>query len=362
MNDRVCVIMAGGVGERFWPLSTPGRPKQLLKLTSPDKTMIHEAVERIAPVFKSDALYISASEALREPVLGAKLVDPTRVFTEPTRRNTLGAQCWVAANLIAAGRADVTIAVLTSDHMIGEPDRFRGSISAAMSAAEHYGGIVTIGILPTRAESGYGYIEEGDPDEMPSIGDRTALRARSFREKPSVETAEEFLAAGNFLWNSGMFFYTLPSFLDELLRWQPQAHEATLAIAEDLKDGRRTDATKRFESLPNISIDYAIMEHSDRIRVIRADFPWDDVGAWDAMDRTRQCDEKGNVIEGEVLVADSQNCIALCYHPKLRLGLLGLADMVVVAGEDAVLICHKRDAQRVRLLANQDAPDGRGNP
>ncbi len=346
--------MAGGSGERFWPLSQPGRPKQLLNLTHPTMSMLEEAVERAKPLFGDDYMYLATSLSLREPITQSNIVPAGQVLSEPARRNTLGGHCWVVANLLAKGLREVTLSVLTSDHLIGEPHRFLDCLRAAMEIAEETSGIVTLGIKPTRPETGYGYIEEDLTNPIKRQDGRSAFRAKSFREKPSEETAESFVAAGRFVWNSGMFFYTIPAFLTELRSAQPEAYELTLAIASSLENGNAEEARVQFERLSNISIDYAVMERSENVFVLRADFPWDDVGAWDAVERTRERDQNGNVVVGPVMLVDTNDCIVLGHHPDLKIGVLGLSDMVIVLSDQALLVCHKRDAQRVRLLAQKD--------
>lgn len=355
MGKRIAVIMAGGSGERFWPLSRPDRPKQLLRLTDPEKTMLEEAVQRVEPLFGADGVYVATSAPLREPVLAQGILPAERILTEPARRNTLGAQCWVVANLLAQGYGDSAVAMLTADHLIGDAEKFRGSVAAALDIAEDFGGIVTIGVPPTRPETGYGYIEEDSSHVVTARTGRTGCRSKSFREKPSEETAEQFVAAGNFLWNGGMFFFTLHTFLAELEKAQPKAHEATLATAEALKAGDRRGATEAFERLPNISVDYAVMERARNVYVVRADFDWDDVGAWDAMSRTRPLDPQGNVVEGRAIVLESAGCVVLSEDPSTTIGALGLRDIVIVATRDAILVCPKHEAQRVRLLAQKHA-------
>lgn len=343
--------MAGGSGERFWPLSRPDRPKQLLRLTNPDRNMLEEAVDRVLPLFATGRIYIATSNPLRCAIVEAGILAEPNIFAEPARRNTLGAQCWIVANLLASGLKDATLAILTADHMIGETDRFLEYVASAMEIAENAGGIVTLGIAPTRPETGYGYIEQELSGAPTTVGGKLAYHAKSFREKPSEETAEAFLEAGNFLWNSGMFFFTVRAFLEELQSAQPDAYHATLDTAAALEAGDTSAAARHFERLPSLSIDYAVMERAKNVTVVRADFPWDDVGTWDAMERTRERDAMGNVAEGRVLVVDSHDCIALGLNPKQKLGILGLRGMIIVASEDAVLVCHKRDAQHVRLLA-----------
>lgn len=350
MSKRVAVVIAGGSGERFWPLSRPGRPKQLLRLTDPNATMLEEAVRRVQPLCGAEGVYVATSAALRAPVLESGIVPEAQVWSEPARRNTLGALVWIVAQLIACGHEDASVAILTADHLIGDPEKFRGCVTAALDVAEDHGGIVTLGVPPTRPETGYGYIEENVEKSVPARDGRVAHRSHSFREKPSPQTAEEFLQAGCFLWNSGMFFFTVAQFLTELKHAQPEAYATTLAIVEALRRGDETDALKQFEQLPNLSVDYAVMERAERVFVLRTDFPWDDVGAWDAMERTLPQDEHGNVIQGDAVVLESHGCVVMNEGSEITVGTLGIRDLVVVVTNDAVLVCPKDQAQRVRLI------------
>lgn len=312
--------------------------------------MLEEAVRRVQPLCGTEGVYVATSAALREPVLASGVVPPNQVWSEPTRRNTLGALAWIVAQLMACDHGDASVAILTADHLVGDAERFRGCVQAALDVAEDHGGIVTLGIPPTRPETGYGYIEEDLEESVTARDGRIAHRSRSFREKPSPQTAEEFLQAGCFLWNGGMFFFTVPSFLAELLHAQPEAHAVVIAIAEALKAGNEAEAVRQFEQLPNLSIDYAVMERAERVYVLRTDFPWDDVGAWDAMERTLPQDEHGNVIQGDAIVLESSGCVVMNEANGITVGTLGLRDVVVVVTDDAVLVCPKDQAQRVRLI------------
>src|SRR5579885_633353 len=220
--QRIAVVMAGGSGERFWPLSRASKPKQLLRLTSPEVSMLEESVRRIEPVVGKEHVFLSTSAALKDAVSAAHLVPPARLFAEPDRRNTLGALVWVAAQLMAMmpeSWTNLSVAVLTADHQILQPEKFRHKVAEALGVAEETGGLVTIGIVPTRPETGFGYVEidRSDPSHLPGY------RAASFREKPSAVTATEMVASGQFLWNSGMFFWKLRSFMVELEKALPEA-------------------------------------------------------------------------------------------------------------------------------------------
>jgi mannose-1-phosphate guanylyltransferase len=341
--------MAGGSGERFWPLSRPDRPKQLLRLTDPDQTMLEEAVNRITPLV-GDGAYVSTSASLMTVIREAGVVPSEHVLAEPARRNTLGALVWVAASLIARGITEATLAILTADHKIATPEAFRATVSAAMDVAESTGGLVTLGITPDRPETGYGYIEFDRTQTVNASDGRHAFRSRRFLEKPSLETAEEFLASGNYLWNAGMFFYTLAGFSKALKLANPEAAQILDEIVIALKQDDHHSAVHAFERLPNLSIDFALMEKSEDVFVIPADFPWDDVGAWDALERSLDVDALGNVVQGRVVAIDSTGCVIFNDDDEKVVGVVGLADLIVVTTRNAVLVCPKSQAQRVKQI------------
>lgn len=337
--------MAGGSGERFWPVSTPERPKQFLNLNSPETNLLQDAVARIEPLIDLGNVYIATGEHLVQPTRDALLALPARnVWAEPCKRNTAGCLVWAAANALATipnAKDVVSMAVLTADHRIEPAQAFRETVAAALNLAESSGGLVTIGIKPTRPETGYGYIEVGTE----TAGGFTVER---FREKPDLQTAELFLESGNFLWNSGMFFWTLRAFLDEMASAQPEMSVAIESIAGALAAGDHAQAVWIFETLPSLPIDIALMEKSDKVYVVPAQFEWDDLGAWDAIARTYPADENGNVGKGEVRWLDSQNCVAYIEKGEVRLNLLGLEDMVVVVSGNELVVCPKSRAQDVK--------------
>lgn len=353
---RIAVIMAGGSGERFWPLSKPHRPKQLLKLTSPDETMLEEAVNRIQPLVGEGNVWIATGATLRDSIRQAAVVPDRCVIAEPARRNTLGCLAWVAANLLADGKGDATVAVLTADHSIQEPDKFRATVSTAMDVAEQENGIVTIGIVPTRPETGYGYIETDQDVPVKTAAGRTAFRSKSFREKPSLETAREFLAQGNFYWNGGMFFYRLPVFMEELAHAQPEAHALVLEMASALEAKDHPQAVRTFEKLPSISIDFALMEKASKVFAVPSDFPWDDMGAWDALERSFELDADGNVSQGRTTIIDTSGSIVYNDIERATIGVIGMKDVVVVATADAILVCPKSQSQRVKEIVQTLKP------
>ena len=349
--SRVAVIMAGGSGERFWPVSTRLRPKQFLKLASPDQTLLSQAVDRAISVAGPDGAYIAT---------GLHLVDPSgqdcpqlqsdNILAEPAKRNTAGCLVWVAANLIARNPdtwSQISMAVLTADQRINTAEQFLATVNQAMTTAESTGGLVTIGIPPTRPETGFGYVECGEPEAG-------ALRVIRFREKPDVATAEEFCRAGNFLWNSGMFFWTLSAFMAALELAQPEMAAKTRTIAGQLAAGDHAGANATFESLPNLSIDYALMEKADQVYVVPAQFDWDDLGSWDALSRSLPLDESGNVLQGKARQLDSAECVIYNESSSIEVAILGLEGIAVVVTDGQVMVIPKDMAQDVKRLRPPD--------
>lgn len=347
--------MAGGTGERFWPLSRANRPKQLLRLSSPNQSLLEEAVSRVAPLFGTEGVFVITGKSLYEPISATNLLPTSQIWVEPHKRNTLGALVWVAAKLTAQGDSDATLAILTADHRIADAEAFRASVNLALRTAESTGGLVTCGIHPTRPETGYGYIE---PDTQ--MSDLGVYLAKSFREKPDSETAKQYAESG-FLWNSGMFFWTVDAFSRQLQSARPDAHQTLLRIAERLECGDSDGAERVFAELPNISIDYALMERATDVYVVAADFGWDDIGAWDSLPRTLGVSEGGSTIFGNVLEIDGNGCVLYNASERAILTVIGAQDLIVVVTDDAVLVCPKDQAQRVKeiveeLKKNPNAP------
>ncbi|MBI5092049.1 MAG: mannose-1-phosphate guanylyltransferase [Candidatus Hydrogenedentes bacterium] len=354
--QRVGVILAGGSGERFWPLSRRRLPKQLLRLTSPDQTMLGEAVARVAPLIPREHIYIVTGEHLVDPIRDAGVGIPdANILAEPAKRNTAGALSYAAAYLLSKYGGDgsaLTMAVTTADHTIGDADRFCGTVEAALEAAEREGALATLGVVPTRPETGFGYIQISE-NAKPLASRREGYPVypvKAFHEKPSQEVAEDFIATGHYFWNSGMFFWKISSFLAELERPRPDFTKAIHAMTEALRHNDSAKVREIFEGLEDISIDYALMEHARNVVVARADFPWDDVGAWNALDRAQAHDADGNVAIGQPIVVDSKDCIVYndTGQENMAVCVVGCEELIVVATKDAVLVIPKDRAQDVR--------------
>lgn len=355
---RVAVIMAGGSGERFWPLSRRLMPKQLLKLADPDRTLLQEAVDRIAPVIPLGRVFVATARHLQQAVRRAGLGIPDEnVLAEPCKRNTAGCLAYAAGQLLHRFGGDgsgLVMATVTADHAIGDPDAFGATAEAAMAAAEAEDALVTIGIQPTRPETGYGYIEvpEGAAPAAGSAATRPVYPVAQFREKPDAATAQQFIESGRFFWNSGMFFWRMSTFLAELDRAAPAFSRTAREIADALTRDDAEAADRVFEALENVSIDYALMERSRNVLVARGDFPWDDVGAWSALDRSLPHDASGNVTAGEPVLIDTTGSIVYnaAGDDRMAVAVLGCRDVVVVACEDGVLVMPKDRAQDAKQV------------
>jgi len=358
---RVAVIMAGGSGERFWPLSRCDRPKQLLSLTDPHRTMLEVAVQLIEPLIPREQVFVVTSRNLIEPTLqGRGDLPAENIIAEPARRNTCGCLAYAAAVLLARydrPPEEITMAVVTADHQIGDHPRFLQILDAAMAVAESGNALGVVGIKPTRPETGYGYVEIG-AEAKPLAGSRPGLPTypvARFREKPNREMAEELIETGLCFWNSGMFFWRLSSFLTEMQEANPEMHQAIVSMVEALRADDAQKVEEIFVSMRSLPIDIALMERAKNVVITPADFAWEDVGSWDALARTHALDANGNVALGNPVVIDSRNSII--YNASLGRGkevaVVGVEGLAVVVTDDAVLVVSKERAQDVKRAVEE---------
>lgn len=369
---RIAVIMAGGSGERFWPLSRKKNPKQLLRLVSEDKTMIEESIERIAPMIAYEDIFIITSEILAEPIRKVvRQLPAENIIPEPAKRNT--APCLALSASVALAKykdqspSEISVAVLTADQSIYPETKFIETVDAALAYAEKYEKLVTIGIVPDRPETGYGYVEI---EEKFSNGDTAeVVPVVSFREKPSLPSAIEYVESGRFLWNSGMFFWRLDTFVNELKEHLPEVGEKIISMAlnfgdelSESKDKLNSYISEIFGNCPSISIDYGLMEKSHNVAVAKALFSWDDVGAWDALRRTKQSDAHGNIISGEVSAIATNNSIIINNsNGRIITAANGLDNIAIIVTDDAVMVCPidkvqdvKKNVEDIRSRTNGD--------
>lgn len=360
---RVAVVMAGGAGERFWPLSRTRRPKQLLRLTGTGESMLAEAIARLAPLIPPKDIHVVTGEHLVDAIRAAEVgVPPENVIAEPCKRNTAGCLAYATAHLLVKYRGEfppdspdaqntLSVAVLTADQTIDDDDAFRRAVTTALTAAESEHAIVTIGVVPSRPETGYGYIQiPEDKRPLTGYGPPDVFPVTAFHEKPNGETAQRFLESGRFFWNSGMFFWNLGDFMRELTAASPPFAGAITQMANAMCEGRDGRVRGIFEQLPPAPIDTVLMEKAKKVLVARAPFAWDDVGAWPALDRTHPHDDQGNVLVGKPVAVDCSNCIIYSEgEPGAReVAVVGAKDLVVVVCDDAVLVVSKDRAQDIR--------------
>lgn len=356
--------MAGGSGERFWPLSRKHTPKQLIKLGDNDKTMLREAIERIAPLIPVEDIFIITGEHLLAPIRKElPELPPENVIAEPAKRNTapclaLGA-AFIKAKYNDIRPSEIGIAVLTADHIIKPAEKFIETVSEALKHIENHNALTTVGIPPTRAETGYGYIE------LPGIAsdwtDGSAKEVLSFREKPNADKAAEYCKAGNFLWNSGMFFWRLDVFTDALIKALPEVGGKIVDMADKYIGNTATAFEKSFagvedifKAFPSISIDYGLMEKADNTACVKSRFEWDDCGSFDAMERITGKDSEGNISRGKNILLESKDNIIINSTDKdMILTGYGLEGLVVTVTDDALMICPKDKVQNVKKIVEE---------
>lgn len=322
------VIMAGGVGERFWPLSRRKQPKQLQAIVT-KRTMIQETVRRIRPLVPASRIVVVTNRE-QAPAVRRQLPGVKHILAEPVGRNTAPCIAW-AAQYIARRDPQAVMAVLPSDSHIENAAAYRQVVRAALGLAGRENVLITVGIQPTRPATGYGYVQSG---KALAAG---FWKAKRFVEKPDLATAKRFVASGDYRWNAGMFV------------WSAAAIQAAFEQhAPGIWAGVRGD----YATVEKISVDYAIMEKADNVVVASGDFDWDDVGDWSAIERHFPKDAAGNVARGAFVGVDTANCIVVG-DAKHLVGVVGVSDLVIVHTPDATLVCRKQDAQRVRELVKQ---------
>jgi mannose-1-phosphate guanylyltransferase len=354
LDSIYALILAGGSGERFWPLSRQARPKQLLRLVS-DRTLLEETLVRLEGFIPPERILI-LTNAEQEHAVRKLLGDfpKENIVAEPAKRDTAAAIAlgtgWVAVRDHAA-----IMVVLPADHVIANRQAFQNTLTLAADAAEETSELVTIGIKPTWACPGFGYIEHGKPVNLRKRPERELVhRVVRFREKPNPDLAESFLRRGNFRWNAGMFVWAVPTVLREFNRHAPDLADF---ISQLQAPGNfETALRERFSKLPRISFDYAIMEKADRVLVVEAGFDWDDIGSWRAVANYFEKDKRGNAANCAVIAIDSSNNIVF-EEDGTTIALVGVHDLIVVCTPDALLVCHRHEAERIKNLIGKLPPE-----
>lgn len=349
-NTIYALILAGGSGERFWPLSRRARPKQLLRLVS-KQTLLEQTLARLEGFVPSRRILI-LTNAEQEAAVRKIVTDfpKENIVAEPAKRDTAAAVAlgtgWVAARDHAA-----TMIVLPADHVITDREAFQRTLALGVNAAEETGELVTIGVKPTWACPGFGYIEHGEPIHLRKHDDKSMIyRVLRFREKPNPELAESFLQKEHFRWNAGMFVFSVPTVLGELKRHAPELAEFISQLREP--GNFEMVLRERFSKLPQISFDYAIMEKADRVLVVEAGFDWDDIGGWRALANYFNKADQRNAANRAITAVDSTDNIVFDEGPagSGAIALLGVHNLIVVRTNDALLVCHRNHAENIKKL------------
>lgn len=341
---KTALIMAGGRGERFWPKSRKNLPKQFLSLTDDGKTMIQLTVERILPLVDMQDIYIATNRDYKKLVREQLPEIPEEnILCEPVGRNT--APCiGLGAVHISRKYDDAVMLVLPSDHLIKYNTIFLNTLSDAAEVAEQGENLVTLGITPDYPETGYGYIKFNPNQTM-----KRAFAVDRFVEKPDLETAKEYLATEQYLWNSGMFIWKVSTILHNMEKYLPETYAGLQRIQNAIAtEDERSVLEQEFEAFHSESIDYGIMEKAQNIYILSGSFGWDDVGSWLAVERIRQSNEFGNVITGNAVTVDTKNTII--EGDKKLIGTVGIEDLIIVDTEDALLICEKDSAGNIKKV------------
>ncbi|OGU57770.1 MAG: hypothetical protein A2X64_05775 [Ignavibacteria bacterium GWF2_33_9] len=366
--EKVAVIMAGGAGNRFWPLSRINRPKQLIKFDDNSLTLLEDAIERAKLLIPIENIFIITNQYLQEPIKELlKKLPEENIIAEPLKRNT--APCLGLASSIISARMSqkgitpdkILVSVLTADQRIFPYEAFARTVDTLLRYCEFNDVLATIGVRPERPETGYGYIEVEDEFE-PSSRNIQIKPLKSFKEKPTANIALHYFNSNKYLWNSGMFFWRLDVFNTNMKKYYPLIGEKINEMHNILSTGPyNPDLTRHdkilniYSAFPDISIDFALMEKAEEIIVAKAAFSWEDLGSFDTLPRIFPVDNKHNYIRGNVTTVDVANSVIINASEKsdIILTALGVTDLVIATTDDAVMICPKSRVQEVKRIVEK---------
>jgi mannose-1-phosphate guanylyltransferase len=362
-KDRYVIIMAGGRGERFWPVSREKTPKQLLALLG-KKSFLQETVERVLPLVPLKNILVITNEA-QAPQVAKQLPKLPRqnIVAEPVGRDTCAAVTLGAA-IVGARSTTGVMAVLPADHVIPEEKKFQQVLNDCFDLASRGQAIVTIGIKPTEPATGYGYIHVGEPLPPPHGAKpykTTFYRAERFVEKPHFDKALEYVNSGHYRWNAGMFIWGFVTVTEGLQKHQPEMYEACQRWFKAANQPAKLTRVlaKEYPGIKKISIDFALMEHAQNVVVAAGDFAWDDLGSWNALARHLKADPEGNCAVADFIHVDGARNIIFDARVKNRtpIAVVGLRDSILVQTDDAVLLAHKSQSQKIKELVKKLAED-----
>jgi mannose-1-phosphate guanylyltransferase len=350
-KNHYAVIMAGGVGTRFWPMSKTSRPKQFIDILGVGKTLIQLTFDRLNKISPAENIYVVTNEIYKDLVLEQlPQLTEKQVLLEPARRNT--APCVAYVNYkIQQENPDAVIVVAPSDHIILKEDEFVKDVKIALKAAEENDWLLTLGIKPSRPDTGYGYIQFEEEKIYPS--EERLRKVKTFTEKPNLEIAKSFLESGDFLWNSGIFIWSLKSIMKAFKNYLDEVdHLFRAGIGKYNTPEEHKFIAETYAVCTNISLDYGIMEKADNVYVLSVDFGWSDLGTWGSLYAIHEKDENGNAVIGDnVMLYDSKGCIV--HVPKDKLVVMeGMENYIVAEQDGTLLICRKENEQQIRQFVN----------
>lgn len=342
------VIMAGGGGTRFWPISRQETPKQLLSLSGED-TLINETIDRVNKLSCKENLFVVTNKKQVEPLKETtkNRVLNQNILVEPDARNTSAAIGYAAFNIMKK-HGDGIMCIYPADHHIKYEEEFLNVLNRAVKVADESNKIVTIGIKPTFPSTGYGYInfDKGETVEQ------FAHEVIEFVEKPKYNKALQYLESGRYLWNSGMFVWKVSKVLEDFKRYLPKLYDKLEELSEYMNTEQEIKMIEKiYPTIPSISVDYGIMERSNDVLVVPGDFGWNDVGSWDVLGSIFPTDDHGNIRRGETIAIDTQNSVV--YSDEKLVTAVGIKDLIVVSTEDAVMVCPKDRAQDVKYIVEE---------
>lgn len=348
--------MAGGKGERFWPMSRLQQPKQFLSLTGDGETMLQKTFRRVSALVPAERIYLVTNGEYM-PLVREQLpeIPEENLLAEPVARNT--APCIALAAAVIAKRhgGESVMLVLPADHLVRHEALCADVLCRAAAAAADAGGMFTIGITPAYPETGYGYLAFSRAEGMPP----GIYSVDSFKEKPDAETAKEYVASGRYLWNSGMFVWQAQTYLAALRQYLPKAAELADRFYQTCDTPEFAAVLQLFfPQMPAISVDFGVLEKADRLFTIPGSFGWDDVGSWPALRRVVKTDTNGNYRSGDILTVGTRNCV-LAGGKKL-IAAVGLEEIVVVDTDDVLLVCDAESAQNIKKITDILNEQGRG--
>lgn len=352
-EDMIAIIMAGGTGTRFWPVSRRNRPKQVLSIGG-EQAMLTATIDRLLPLLNPERIFVITAQEHEEPVRAVcGKLPPQNILGEPEGRDTSACAGWGGIVAREMFGPDTVIGVFPADHRIDPPEKFQSALTTAARACRESDSIVTFGVRPSFPSTGYGYIEYNRQKTF-KVDDREVYDVNRFTEKPDFETAEKFLENGSYLWNSGMFFWTARRILSEIESYMPELFSGLEKIAEKWRNCGSWSAAvvDNYSRLPAISVDYGILENSKQIKTLPVDFNWNDLGTWDALLDLFDKNESGNVQLGDVLGVDSENTFVFNSGGPF-VGTVGVDDLIVVSTPDAVLVCSPDSCEEVKKLVNR---------